>query len=164
VSEAPADTAGAGAEPSASPAPTAAPTLPPAAHRPQTIHVLEDPIGFTTVPVPGCTSRLGCKGEKFTGRAVMLDAVTRKAVGMFQVACVLVDPSTGLRHCPANTITLTGRGSIVFDETFYLGGTWYPKPWPITSGTGEFLGAIGSVASPKDSTWLYGDFVITITG
>jgi hypothetical protein len=61
-------------------------------------------------------------------------------------------------------MTLTGRGQIVFDETVYIGGPWYPKPWPIIGGTGEFLGATGSVASPKDSTWPYGDFVITITG
>lgn len=66
--------------------------------------------------------------------------------------------------CPANTISLTGRGQIVFDETFYLGGPWNPDPWPIVSGNGESLGASGSVTSPGDSTWSYGDFVISVTG
>jgi hypothetical protein len=93
----------------------------------------------------------------------MLDADTRVDVGSLAVTCTLMDPSKSLYHCPANTISLTGRGQIVFDETVYIGGPWYPKPWPITSGSGEFLGATGTVISPKDSTWSYGDFVITIT-
>jgi hypothetical protein len=55
-------------------------------------------------------------------------------------------------------------GDIVFDETVSLDGHPFPEPWPIISGTGEFLGATGSVESPDDSTWSWGDFVITITG
>jgi hypothetical protein len=94
----------------------------------------------------------------------MLDADTHVGVGSFSVKCVLLDPAKNLYHCPANTISLTGRGQIVFDETVYIGGQWNPVPWPIISGTGEFLGATGSVTSPKDSTWSYGDFVISITG
>lgn len=140
----------------------AATTLPTAAHRPQTIHVLEDPIDFQTVHVAGCTGN--CAGDQLNGRSRMIDAATHKGVGSLSVKCVLIDPGQNLYHCPANTISLTGRGQIVFDETVYIGGPWYPKPWPIISGSGEFLGATGSVTSPKDSTWDYGDFVITITG
>lgn len=139
--------------------------LPPAAHRPQTIHVLEDPIDFRTVPVAGCASAVGCKGDELIGTSRMLDADTRAEVGSFSVKCELLDPAQNLFHCPANAITLTGRGEIVFDETVYIGNKAAPAgPWPIISGTGEFQGAAGSVSSPADSTWSYGDFVITITG
>jgi hypothetical protein len=139
-------------------------TLPPPAHRPQTIHVLEVPIEFNVVQVAGCTSAAGCKGDELNGRSGMLDATTRAFVGTFVVRCVLIDPDQNLYHCPANAVTLTGRGDIVFDETVSLDGHPFPEPWPIVSGTGEFLGATGSVESPDDSTWTYGDFVITITG
>jgi hypothetical protein len=130
---------------------------------PQTIHVLEVPINFHTVAARGCTSAAGCKGDQLIGTSRMLDADTRVEVGSLAVSCILVDPIKSLYRCPANTIFLTGRGQIVFDETVYLGGPWYPKPWPIISGSGEFLGATGSVISPKDSTWQYGDFVVTLT-
>lgn len=140
-------------------------TLPPAAHRPQTIHVLEDPLDFRTVAVPGCASAAGCKGDKLIGTSRLLDADTRAVVGSFAVRCELIDPAQNRFHCPANAMTLTGRGDIVFDETVSIGNKGAPAgPWPIIDGTGEFLGASGSVSSPADSTWTYGDFVITITG
>jgi hypothetical protein len=148
----------------ATPSPRPAITLPPAAHKPQTLHVLEDPIAFTVVQVAGCTSTAGCEGDQLNGRSWMLDATTRSVVGTFVVRCVLIEPDQNLYHCPANTVTLNGRGDIVFDETVSLDGHPFPEPWPIISGTGEFLGATGSVESPDDSTWTYGDFVITITG
>lgn len=147
-------------------------TLPPAVNGPQTIHVLEDPGKFTFGHVgslTGCKVR-NCQGDTMIGRSRMLDATTRKVVGAFLVDCVLVDPRQTLYHCPANTITLTGRGQIVFTETLLWGGggpgqdTWSTwAPWPIIGGTGEFLGATGTVDSPADSTWSAGDFVITIT-
>jgi hypothetical protein len=139
-------------------------TLPPPAHRPQTIHVLEDPISFHTVAAEGCTSAAGCEGDQLIGTSRMLDADTRVNVGSFAVKCVLLDPAKNLYHCPANTLTLTGRGQIVFEEIVYIGGQWNPVPWPILSGTGEFLGVTGSVISPENSAWSYGDFVISITG
>jgi hypothetical protein len=146
------------------PTPRPVSTLPPPAHRPQTVHVLEDPVSFHAVTVAGCTSAAGCEGDQLIGTSRMLDADTRVTIGSLAVSCILIDPGKNRYHCPANTITLTGRGQIVFDETFNLGGPWDPVPWPITSGTGEFLGATGSVTSPEDSTWSYGDFVISITG
>jgi hypothetical protein len=148
----------------ATPSPRPVSTLPPPAHRPQTLHVLEDPVSFHTVTVAGCTSAAGCEGDQLIGTSRMLDADTRVKVGSIKVKCVLIDPDQNLYHCPANTITLTGRGQIVFDETVSLDDHPFPEPWPIISGTGEFLGATGSVESPDDSTWTYGDFVITITG
>jgi len=148
----------------ARPTPRPVSTLPPPAHRAQTIHVLEDPVSFRTVTVDGCTSTAGCEGDQLIGTSRMLDADTRVTIGSFAVSCILIDPGKNRYHCPANTITLTGRGQIVFDETFNLGGPWDPVPWPINSGTGEFLDATGSVTSPEDSTWSYGDFVISITG
>ena len=146
-------------------APSVAPQSPtPAAVTgPQTIHVLEDPINFHKVAAKGCTSPAGCKGDQLVGTSRMLDADTRVDVGSLTITCILMDPGKNLYHCPASTISLTGRGQLVFDETLYIGGPWYPKPWPVISGSGEFLGATGSVVSPKDSTWSYGDFVITIT-
>lgn len=156
-------------EPSASRAPTQAkptappvPTLPPPAHRAQTLHVLEQPLAFHTVAVTGCTSAAGCEGDRLIGNSQMLDADAQEVVGDFEVKCVLLEPAKNRYHCPANLITLYGRGEIVFDETFNLGGPWSPVPWPIISGTGEFLDATGSVTSPEDSTWSYGDFVITV--
>lgn len=176
----PADIAAAAGTASPSPAPTvvarsAAPTLarptprpvttlPPPARRAQTIHVLEDPVSFHTVTVAGCTSAAGCEGDQLVGSSRMLDADTRVTIGSFAVRCILIDPDQNLYHCPANTVTLTGRGQIVFDETVSLDGHPFPEPWPIVSGTGEFLGATGSVESPDDSTWSYGDFVISISG
>ena len=148
----------------ARPTPRPVSTLPPPAHRAQTIHVLEDPVSFRTVTVAGCTSTAGCEGDQLIGTSRMLDADSRVVVGSFSVTCILVDPDQNLYHCPANTVTLTGRGDIVFDETVSLDGHPFPEPWPIVSGTGEFLGATGSVESPDDSTWSYGDFVITIAG
>lgn len=145
--------------------PSSVATFPPAAHRPQTIHVLEDPVHFKTVPARGCTTTGGCKGDQLIGTSRLLDGDTREEVGSFSVTCVLLDPDKNLYHCPANGITLTGRGEIVFDETVYIGNKAAPAgPWPIISGTGEFLDATGSVSSPSESTWTYGDFVITITG
>lgn len=148
----------------AKPTPRPVSTLPPPAHRPQTLHVLEDPVSFHTVTVAGCTSTAGCEGDQLVGTSRMLDADTRVTIGSFAVMCILIDPDQNLYHCPANTVTLTGRGQIVFDETVSLDGHPFPEPWPIVSGTGEFLGAAGFVESPDDSTWSYGDFVITITG
>lgn len=146
--------------------------MPLAANQPQTIHVLEDPGEFTFGHVGSLTGcKAGdCQGDTMIGRSRMLDAATHKIVGAFLVDCFLIDPGQKLYHCPANTITLTGRGQIVFTETLLWGGggagqdTWSTwAPWPIIGGTGEFSGATGVVDSPADSTWSAGDFVITFT-
>jgi hypothetical protein len=88
-------------------------------------------------------------------------ALTR---GSLLFECFRVDPGSSLFHCPGNTITLTGRGQIVYAENVHFAPGYAPDEWPITDGTGEFLGATGFVTSPADSSYVEGgDFVITIT-
>lgn len=157
----------------ASDRPSSAPAsaVPLAAAQPQTIHLLEEPGEFTFGHV-GALTRCGtgdCQGDTMIGRSRMLDAATHKVAGAFLVDCVLIDPGQKLYHCPANTISMTGRGQIVFTESLLWGGsgagqdTWATwAPWPIIGGTGEFLGAVGVIDSPADSAWSAGDFVITI--
>lgn len=146
------------------------------AGQPQTIHVLENPLDWSTVKVgsvSGCTQTT-CLGDYVVGRSAMLDAETHKAVGTLVTECFVVDAVTGRYHCPATSIALTGRGEVVFTEDVLLGPhlctTCYtPEPsgyvddFPVIGGTGEFLAATGHVTSPADSTWRYGDFVITLT-
>jgi hypothetical protein len=148
-----------GAAPSMRPVPT----FPPAAHRPQTIHVFEDPIAFATVPVAGCTTTKGCVGQQLNGHSGMLDWATHADVGTLTAKCVMTDPSRNLYDC-AITIKLTGRGQIAFDESVVIGGNGPQGPWPILSGTGEFLEATGSVGIPADSTCHCGNFLIEISG
>ena len=151
-----------------SPSPTPEP-LPTAAHRPQTIHVIEEFVSGATIPIRGCTvshvatARGGCVGDQLKGRSIAVDAATHENVGELIFKCVMTDPSRNLYDC-AIAITLTGRGQIVFDETVVIGGNGPQGPWPIISGTGEFLGATGSVGIPADSTCGCGNFVIAITG
>jgi len=75
----------------------------------------------------------------------MLDAATQAEVGTFLVSCFLIDPAQSLYSCPANTITLTGRGQTVFTETLLFVSGASPEAWKKWA-----------------STWKYGDFVITI--
>jgi hypothetical protein len=69
---------------------------------------------------------------------------------------------TNLFYSPADTITLTGHGQIIFTETIYDDGTGKPVKGAIIGGTDEFLGATGYVISTSLPN--SGDFVITITG
>lgn len=147
----------------AAPSPRPVVTFPPAAHRPQTIHVFEDPRGWVTVPVAGCTATKGCVGQQLNGYSAMLEWATHADVGTLVGKCVMTDPSRNLYDC-AITIKLTARGEIVFDESVVIGGNGPQGPWPIISGTGEFLEATGSVGIPADSTCHCGNFVIAITG
>lgn len=148
---------------SATAEPSATATTPP------TIHVLEDPVSWTGVPAgsaSGCTDPTGCLGDRLVGRSRLLDATSHAEVGTFIGDCVLVDPAAKIYHCPANAITLTGRGQIVYTETPFCFGSITASPncrgdWPIIGGTGEFLGATGHVNVPVDTSWKYGDFVIT---
>jgi hypothetical protein len=59
------------------------------------------------------------------------------------------------------TITLTGRGQIVFTEVIEHEAGKPPTIAPITGGTGEFLGATGTVTAKVLAG--NGDFVITTT-
>jgi hypothetical protein len=91
----------------------------------------------------------------------LFDVATGKQVGMFAYECFLVDVGSTLYHCPGVTITLTGRGQIVFTEVIQHEPGKPPAIAPITGGTGEFLGATGDVTARVLSGG--GDFVITIT-
>jgi len=155
------------------PAPRAA--APAAAPQRQVVHVLENPLDWAEVKVgylTGCKDTY-CLGDYEIGSSSLVDAVTRDFVGTLLTECFLVDAGSGRYHCPATTLVLTGRGQIVFTEDPYLGpkfcpACFPPEPpntvdYPVIGGSGEFLGATGDVTSPADSTWQYGDFVVTLT-
>ena len=143
--------------------PSSAPLIVPAP--PQTIHVLDPGGNDTDVSVgklTGCTATT-CQGDYSIGDDPLFDAVTSKQVGTILFECFVVDAASGQYHCPGITIDLTGRGQIVYTANVYIGGAWQPEPWPIIGGTGEFLGATGTVTSPQFQTSSGGDYVITIT-
>jgi len=143
------------------------PSASPSADQPRTIHVLEPATNVTTVSVgsmTGCTSTTGCQGDYLIGNDPLLDATTKQEVGRLLFECFRVDVDSTLFHCPGNTISLTGRGRIIYTEDVHFAPGYPLGTWPITGGTDEFAGATGSVASPADSTYTDGgDFVITIT-
>ena len=132
----------------------------------QTIHVVEPAKNFSQVSVgslTGCTNAAGCQGDYILGDDSLYDATTGDEVGRFLFECFNVDPATKLFHCPGNTIALTGRGQITYTEDVHFAAGYPLDVWPITGGTGEFLGVKGTVTSPADSTYTDGgDFVITI--
>jgi len=148
------------ATPAPTPAPTATPLSPAAASDPHTIHLILHPVNDTVGSLTGCSSAGTCQGDFMTGYDPLFDADTGKKVGTFAYECFLVDVASTLYHCPGVTITLTGRGQIVFTELIeHLPGK-PPAVSPITGGTGEFLGVTGIVTA-KVLTGA-GDFVIAI--
>ena len=169
-SAAPLSQAAAAAAPSVAPpshAPTvAAPSVAPQSLAPAdspvgTIHLILHPINDTVGSLTGCSGAGSCQGDFMVGYDPLFDAVTGKEVGMLAYECFLVDVGSTLYHCPGMTITLTGRGQIVFAEVIQHEPGMPPAIAPITGGTGEFLGATGEVTARVLSNG--GDFVITIT-
>ena len=145
-----------GASPSASPSASGT-------DQPQTIHLTLRPGNDTYVSVrsvTGCTNKTSCQGDYLIGDDLLFDAATGKQVGTLVYVEFVVDTGDTLFHSPANTITLTGRGQIVFSETLYDDGSWRPATGAIIGGTDEFLGITGFVISRSLSG--RGDFVITI--
>jgi hypothetical protein len=144
-------------------APSVAPqSLTPAtAAQGQTIHLILHAINDTVGSLTGCTNAGSCQGDYMVGDDPLFDAVTGKEVGTFAYECFLVDVGSTLYHCPGVTITLTGRGQIVFTEVIQHEPGKPPAIAPITGGTGEFLGATGTVTARVLSGG--GDFVITLT-
>jgi hypothetical protein len=151
--------------PTAPPTPMPAPTPTPAATaapQPQTIHLILHPTNDTVGSLTGCPSAGSCQGDFMVGYDPLVDAASGKEVGTFAYECFLVDVASTRFHCPGVTITLTGRGQIVFTELIeHLPGK-PPAVSPITGGTGEFLGATGTVTAKVLSG--AGDFVIEISG
>jgi hypothetical protein len=141
----------------------------------QVIHVLENPLDWAEVKIgslSGCKDTY-CLGDYEIGSSSLIDAATKQTVGTLLTECFLVDSHSGRYHCPATTLVLTGRGQIVFTEDPYLGpkfcpACFPPEPpnavdYPVIGGSGEFRSATGDVTSPANSTWQYGDFVVTLT-
>jgi len=131
---------------------------------PQTIHLILHPSSDTYVPVgalTGCTNSTSCQGDYRIGDDPLFDAASGKQVGTLVYVEFVIKTGDSLFHSPANTITLTGRGQIVFTETLYDDGSGRPTTAAIIGGTDEFLGATGYVTSR--SLPGSGDFVVTIT-
>jgi hypothetical protein len=140
------------------PAPSAQPV---AASQPEAIHLILHAVNDTGGSLPGCSGSGPCQGDFMVGYDPLFDADTGKEVGTFAYECFLVDVASFRYHCPGATITLTGRGLIVFTELIEheIGRT--PAVSPITGGTGEFLGATGTVTAKVLSG--EADFVFAIT-
>ena len=160
-----APTAAPTADPTALPiqAPNATPTATatPAASQFQTIHLILHPTKDTVGSLTGCSSAGLCQGDFMVGYDPLFDATSGTEVGTFAYECFLVDVANTLYHCPGVTITLTGRGQIVFTELIEHEPGKPPAIAPITGGTGEFLGATGTVTAKVLAS--AGDFVISIT-
>jgi len=165
ASPAPAAVAPSGLAPSQAPAaaaPSVAPqSLAPAESPAGTIHLSLHPINDTVGSLTGCANPGSCQGDFMVGYDPLFDVDTGKQVGTFAYECFLVDVGSTLYHCPGVTITLNGRGQIVFTEVIEHEPGKPPAIAPITGGTGEFLGATGEVTARVLSNG--GDFVITIT-
>jgi hypothetical protein len=132
-----------------------------AAGQSQTIHLILHAVNDTAGSPPGCSGSGPCQGDFMVGYDPLFDADTGKEVGTFAYECFLVDVASFRYHCPGATITLTGRGLIVFTELIEHEIGKPPAVSPITGGTGEFLGATGTVTAKVLSG--EADFVIAIT-
>jgi hypothetical protein len=108
----------------------------------------------------GRTSRLYAVA-RLIGHDRLTDVDTGRDAGTYSYECFLVDPASILYHCPCVTITLTDRGQIVFTDLIEHEPGRPPAVAPITGGTGDFLGATGTVTAKVLSG--AGDFVITIS-
>jgi hypothetical protein len=134
------------------------------AHDRTTIHVIEDSINVSYVPVgalesPTCSNPAGCQGDYVVWDDPLYDATTHAQVGMIRGECYVIDTAGVLLHCPGVTLSLTGRGDIMDTGLFDVTGK--TEIGAITGGTGRFSGATGTVAGRAiDAT--HNDFVIDL--
>jgi hypothetical protein len=156
-------TSATGAVPFISSAPGASlPTTSPAAAASgaRTIHLILRPVNDTIGSLKSCSTETSCQGDFMVGYDPLIDPTTGEVVGALAYECFLVDPGSTLYHCPGNTITLEGRGQVVFTELIQHAPGKPPSIAPITGGSGEFRGATGTVTAKVLADG--GDFVITI--
>jgi hypothetical protein len=142
----------------------ASPSGSPSSSPTQTIHIREHPtngIGIPVGSITGCTDE-ACLGDSIIGYDPVVDAATGKPVGTLTYECFLVDPGSHRYHCPGITVDLAGRGQIAFTDYFFVDGPPTPITAPITGGSGEFLGATGTVAISQLSGPV-GDYLFTFT-
>ena len=117
--------------------------------QPQTIDFWER-THATFVPLGtlnGCTNTTSCVGDIYVGEKPLFDTVTGLEIGAIAFECFFIEAGTNRVHCPGVTITLTGRGQIVFTGTEDIDNAAGERG-PIIGGTGEFLGATGVVDAP----------------
>ena len=130
----------------------------------KTIHLVEHPTNTNSVSVgslTGCTNATSCRGDYLLGQNPMFDPAANKQVGTITFECFFFDEGDLMIHCPGVTISLDNRGQIVSNTIVDLAGEARPENGTIIGGTGEFLGASGTVTSRKVGST--SDFVITIT-
>jgi hypothetical protein len=130
----------------------------------KTIHLIEHPTNTNSVSVGSltqCTDPTSCRGDYLLGDNPVFDAATNKQVGTTTFECFFFDPGKLLMHCPGVTITLADRGQIVYNGIVDLGGQVRLANGTIIGGTGEFLGATGTVTGKKVAD--NSDIVITLT-
>ena len=137
---------------------------PAAPGQPQTIHLTLQPGNDTDISVDrsktACNTEY-CRGDYRLGDDSLFDAGSGKQVGTLAYVEYVVTTDDPLWLSPADTITLDGRGQIVFSELLHDDQSGRPATGAILGGTGEFTGVTGYVTSR--SLGGHGDFVITIT-
>jgi hypothetical protein len=134
--------------------------------RTTSIHVIEHAINVSYVPVgslSGCTSKTGCQGDYTVFDDPLFAAGSQQQVGHIAGQCFLVNVSTALFQCPGVLFEITGRGTISSNGAFDGSGKNRTTFATIDGGTGDFVGAEGTVAvEPIDAT--HNGFVIHLLG
>lgn len=127
------------------------------------VHIQEHVTNATYVPV---STLVGSGGPYTQGDYIAFDdpdfdPETGQQVGHNMGVCTLVDVATQIYTCSEVTFFLAGRGEITVGGAF--DGTGNPTTGPILVGTGEFLGAHGTVRVQALDEGTVDDFVFTLS-